>query len=140
MVWASHVWCERCPRPDPCRPQTTTAELFFDLVYVFAITQLSVQELLSALVNEVPAPTSVERFAFLVDHLLPRALAPVEPTAFALACAQVLWGAGPALGARAVVFECGGTTCVLRRGAPEDATKLAAWRPVRGESVAHSHP
>ena len=47
--------------------QTTTAELFFDLVYVFAVTQLSVQELLYALVNEVPAPTPVEPFAFLVD-------------------------------------------------------------------------
>lgn len=53
---------------------------------------MSAQELLSALVNELPAPVSVEPVAFLDDDLLPRALTPVEPTAFALACAQALWG------------------------------------------------
>jgi hypothetical protein len=57
---------------------------------------MSAQELLSALVDDLPAPTPVEPFAFLDDDLLPQALTPVEPTAFALACAQVLWGArGP---------------------------------------------
>jgi hypothetical protein len=57
---------------------------------------MSAQELLSALVDELPAPVRVEPFAFLDDDLLPRALTPVEPTAFALACAQALWGAhGP---------------------------------------------
>jgi hypothetical protein len=57
---------------------------------------MSAQELLSAVVDELPAPARVEPFAFLVDPLLPPAFAPVEPTAFALACAQALWGArGP---------------------------------------------
>ena len=57
---------------------------------------MSAQELLSALVNELPAPAPVEPFAFLDDDRLPRALTLVEPTAFALACAQALWGArGP---------------------------------------------
>jgi len=50
------------------------------------------RSLLTALVDELPAPPPVEPFAFLEDPLLPRALTPVEPTAFALACAQVLWG------------------------------------------------
>jgi hypothetical protein len=53
---------------------------------------MSAGELLSALVDELPAPALVEPFAFLDDDLLPRALTPVEPTAFALACAQALWG------------------------------------------------
>ena len=57
---------------------------------------MSVQELLSALVSELPAPAPVEPFAFLDDELVPRGLTPVEPSAFALACAQALWGAtGP---------------------------------------------
>ena len=57
---------------------------------------MSARNLLSALVDELPAPAPVEPFAFLDDDLLPRTLAPVEPTAFALACAQALWGAcGP---------------------------------------------
>jgi hypothetical protein len=57
---------------------------------------MSAQELVSALVDELPAPAPVEPFAFLDDDLLPRALTPVEPMAFALACAQALWGArGP---------------------------------------------
>ena len=47
-------------------------------------------------VDELPAPAPVEPFAFLEDDLLPRVLTPVEPTAFALACVQALWGArGP---------------------------------------------
>jgi hypothetical protein len=57
---------------------------------------MNAQELLSALVSELPAPARVEPFAFLDDALLPRALPLMEPTAFALACAQALWGArGP---------------------------------------------
>jgi hypothetical protein len=57
---------------------------------------MSAQELLAALVDELPASAPVEPFAFLDDELLPRALTPVEPAAFALACAQALWGArGP---------------------------------------------
>jgi hypothetical protein len=55
---------------------------------------MSAQELLSALVDELPAPAPVEPFVFLDDDRLPRPL--VEPAAFALACAQALWGArGP---------------------------------------------
>jgi hypothetical protein len=47
-------------------------------------------------VGELPAPAPAEPFAFLDDDLLPRALTPVEPAAFALACVQALWGArGP---------------------------------------------
>jgi hypothetical protein len=57
---------------------------------------MSTRELLSALVDELPAPAPVEPFVFLDDDRLPRALTPVEPAAFALACAQALWGAhGP---------------------------------------------
>jgi hypothetical protein len=57
---------------------------------------MSAQELLSALVDELPVPEAVEPFAFLDDDLLPRTLAPVEPMAFALACAQAFWGnSGP---------------------------------------------
>jgi hypothetical protein len=57
---------------------------------------MSVRQLLAALVDEVPAPAPVEPCAFLDDDLLPQALTPVEPAAFALACAQALWGAhGP---------------------------------------------
>jgi hypothetical protein len=57
---------------------------------------MSAQELLSTLVDEVPEPAPVEPFAFLDDGLLPLALTPVEPAAFALACVQALWGArGP---------------------------------------------
>jgi hypothetical protein len=50
------------------------------------------QELLSALVNELPAPARVEPFVLLDDDRLPRAFTPVEPAAFVLACAQALWG------------------------------------------------
>ena len=57
---------------------------------------MTAPELLAALVTELPAPRDVEPYAFLDDHLLPLALAPVEPLAFALDCAQALWGAqGP---------------------------------------------
>ena len=53
---------------------------------------MSARELLSGLVDEVAAPAPVEPFAFLDDDLLPLALIPVEPSAFALACVQALWG------------------------------------------------
>jgi hypothetical protein len=53
---------------------------------------MSAQELLSAVVDELPAPPAVEPFAFLDDALLPRSLTLVEPAAFALACVQALWG------------------------------------------------
>jgi len=53
---------------------------------------MSARQLLAARVDAVPAPAPVEPFAFLDDDLVPRALAPVEPAAFALACAQALWG------------------------------------------------
>jgi hypothetical protein len=53
---------------------------------------MSAQELVSALVDELPAPAPVQPFAFLDDDLVPLALTPVEPTAFALACVQALWG------------------------------------------------
>ena len=57
---------------------------------------MTAQELVSALVDDLPASAPVEPFAFLADNLVPRAFTPVEPTAFALACAQALWGArGP---------------------------------------------
>ena len=53
---------------------------------------MSARDLITAVVDELPAPAPVEPFAFLEDDLLPRTLALVEPTAFALACAQALWG------------------------------------------------
>ena len=57
---------------------------------------MSARDLISAVVDELPAPAPVEPFAFLNDDLLPPTLAMVEPAAFALACAQALWGArGP---------------------------------------------
>jgi hypothetical protein len=57
---------------------------------------MSAHELLSSLVDEIPAPAPVEPVSFLADTALPRDFTPVEPTAFALACAQALWGArGP---------------------------------------------
>ena len=54
---------------------------------------MTAQELVSALVDELPASALVEPFAFLTDTLVPRAFTPVEPTAFALACTQALRGA-----------------------------------------------
>jgi hypothetical protein len=53
---------------------------------------MSARQLLAALVDELPAYAPVEPFAFLDDDLLPPTLTPVEPTAFALACAQAVWG------------------------------------------------
>jgi hypothetical protein len=53
---------------------------------------MSAHELLASLVDELPRCAPVEPFAFLVDDRLPRALVLVEPAAFALACAQALWG------------------------------------------------
>ena len=54
---------------------------------------MSARQLFAGLVDEVPAPALVEPFAFLDDERLPSALTPVEPAAFALACACALWGA-----------------------------------------------
>jgi hypothetical protein len=53
---------------------------------------MSAQELISAVVEELPAPAPVEPFAFLDDDLVPRALTLVEPAGFALECVQALWG------------------------------------------------
>jgi DMSO/TMAO reductase YedYZ molybdopterin-dependent catalytic subunit len=53
---------------------------------------MSAQEILAALVDELPPIAWVEPCAFLDDELLPSSLTPVEPTAFALACVQALWG------------------------------------------------
>ena len=53
---------------------------------------MSAHELISALVHELPAPAPVEPFAFLDDQRVPRAFTRVEPTAFALACVQAMWG------------------------------------------------
>jgi len=57
---------------------------------------MSAQELVCALVDELPAPAPVQPFAFLHDDPVPQALTAVEPAAFPLACVQSLWGAhGP---------------------------------------------
>ncbi len=53
---------------------------------------MTASELLSRLGRDLPAPATVEPNAFLADELLPRAFTPVEPMAFVLSCAQVLWG------------------------------------------------
>jgi hypothetical protein len=53
---------------------------------------MSARDLLSGLVEELPAPEPVEPFAFLDDDRLPPAFTRVEPTAFALTCVQALWG------------------------------------------------
>ena len=53
---------------------------------------LSAQELLTRLVDGLPAPERVEPFAFLEDELLPLRLTLVEPAAFVLACVQAAWG------------------------------------------------
>jgi hypothetical protein len=53
---------------------------------------VTAQELLAGLVDALPAPERVEPLAFIEDDLLPLAMAPVEPLAFALACVQAAWG------------------------------------------------
>jgi hypothetical protein len=53
---------------------------------------MSPAEILSNLVDELPAPVLVEPFAFVHDELLPTALILLEPVAFALACVQGSWG------------------------------------------------
>jgi hypothetical protein len=50
---------------------------------------MSAQELLAALVEELPALVRVEPYACLDDELLPSSLTPVEPTAFTLACCKL---------------------------------------------------
>ena len=53
---------------------------------------MSALELLARLNDELPAVERVVPFAFLDDDLLPQELALVEPVAFAVACAQSVWG------------------------------------------------
>jgi len=53
---------------------------------------MRVRKLLAGLVDELPAPERVEPLAFIEDELLPRAMAPVEPAAFVIACVQAAWG------------------------------------------------
>jgi hypothetical protein len=53
---------------------------------------VSSRELLGGLVDELPAPEPVEPLVFLEDELVPPILTPVEPAAFALACARAAWG------------------------------------------------
>jgi hypothetical protein len=53
---------------------------------------MSARQLIAALVDELPACPPVEPCSFVDDLLLPLGLTLVEPTAFALACAQSLWG------------------------------------------------
>ena len=53
---------------------------------------MTAQELISGLVEELPAPPPAEPIAFLDDERLSRTFAPVEPAAFALACIQAMWG------------------------------------------------
>ena len=53
---------------------------------------MNVHELLAGLVAELPTPGCVVPVAFLDDEALPRALVPVEPSAFTLACTQAWWG------------------------------------------------
>jgi hypothetical protein len=53
---------------------------------------MSAHQLVSALVDALPAPARVEPTAFLHDDRIPPAFTPVEPAAFALACTQALWG------------------------------------------------
>jgi hypothetical protein len=52
---------------------------------------MTAHELLAGLVDKLPALERVEPSVFLEDELLPRALAPVEPAAFVLACVQAAW-------------------------------------------------
>jgi hypothetical protein len=56
------------------------------------VVLVSPYELLARLIDEIPAPECVVPADFLDDEALPRALAPVEPRAFVVACGQSLWG------------------------------------------------
>ena len=53
---------------------------------------MSAPELFARLTDELPDAESVVPAAFLDDELLPKAMAPVEPVAFLVACAFALWG------------------------------------------------
>jgi hypothetical protein len=53
---------------------------------------MTIDEVLASLVVRLPAPPAVVPVAFLEDDTLPRALPPLEPCAYALACVQGLWG------------------------------------------------
>ena len=52
---------------------------------------MSSSELFARLTDEWPEVEPVVPAAFLIDDLLPRALALVEPVAFVLACADAAW-------------------------------------------------
>lgn len=52
---------------------------------------MSASELFARLTDEWAAAEPVVRVVLLDDDLLPRALAPVALTAFALACVQAVW-------------------------------------------------
>lgn len=54
---------------------------------------MSAAELFARLTDEWPAAEPVVPIVVLADDLLPRALAPVEPVAFALATSRAAWGA-----------------------------------------------
>jgi hypothetical protein len=54
---------------------------------------MSAAELFARLTDEWPAAEPVVSVVVLADDLLPRALAPVEPVAFALAALRAAWGA-----------------------------------------------
>jgi hypothetical protein len=53
---------------------------------------MNASELLRRLNDDLPAAEDVELAAFLEDTLLPHAMSPGEPVAFALACTQAVWG------------------------------------------------
>ena len=68
---------------------------FPDLIHVLHIghaTPMSPRELIDALVDEVPAPDHAEPSLYVVDDLLPRALAPVDPAACVLTSVRSVWG------------------------------------------------
>ncbi len=54
---------------------------------------MTAHELLARLIDAIPPPDCVVPVTFIEDAGLPLALAPVEPSAFALACRRALWGA-----------------------------------------------
>jgi hypothetical protein len=53
---------------------------------------MSDSDLFARLNDDLPAIEPVVPVGYLDDDLLPRALQPVEPVAFALACARAAWG------------------------------------------------
>jgi len=53
---------------------------------------MRLHELMAGLTGELPPSELLRSFEFLQDDLLPRALTPVDPASFALACVRSLWG------------------------------------------------